>query len=386
MLIKILVLCSALNAGDVSHSKAVLEAISNNNITVQKYEIDASKPADFVEKEYKVATEQIGGGKYITFAVGEKAMGALDDLAKSNALDTKHSYTALGIHQYFDTISKLQLNYIDIPEATLDTKAKLGVISKIPAKTLTFAVPANNPTPQILKESYDNWDTKDKPSLGGKYIIVMLPGDAPDQSGKMQYYTTQSNKTLFDDVQKLWKKLGPDYKVIVQNGPRTGKHDSTTGKIACLHEYKNGEDSKIAVDKISQQFIDDLRAAGIDHSFYNFAFELDGDKKRVVSYFNQLLYLAQNSNSYFVLPGESVSMLGQIPLYIESDRIIAFQPSSMNSAHKSIFDLAVGRSYISYFGDDGRIAPAKKRIKRQGDDAVDVAKDMLSGYNRFLQK
>lgn len=386
MLIKILVLCSALNVGDIGHSNAVLEAMSNNHIKVEKYAIDVSKPAKAIEKEYREAVAEMGGEKYITFAVGEKGMDALNNLNHSKELDPKRSYTALGIHQYFETISRLPLNYISIPEATLSSQEKKDVVSKIPAKTTTFAVPTNNPTPKVLKESYDNWKALDKPPLEGKYIIVMLPGDAPDQNNKMQYYSVVSNKTLFNDVYKLWKKLGSDYKVIVQNGPRTGKHDPSTGQVACAHEYKKGGDPKVAVDKISQQFIDSLRDAGVNYSFYNFAFELDGEKKKSISVANPLLYLSQNSDSYFVLPGESVSMVGQIPLYIESDRIIVFKPDSMNSAHRAIFDLAVEKSYISSFKDDGSVDFAKKRTKRQSDDAVDVAKDLISGYNRFLKK
>lgn len=383
MLIKILVLCSALNIGDVSHSKSVLSVISDNHVKVEKYEIDASKPADVMENQYKKAVAKIGEGKYITFAVGEKGMEALSRLNSSKELDTKHSYTALGIHQYFDVISSLPLNYIAIPEVTLDNKEKKDVVAKIPTKTLMSAVPTNNPTPEALKESYNNWTAPDKPILGGKYIIVMLPGDAPDQNNKMQYYTSASNQDLFNDVHKLWKKLGSDYKVIVQNGPRTGKYDPSTAQVACAHEYKKGGDPKVAVDTISKQFVEALSEAGVPHAFYNFAFEVNGGKKKAISVANPLLYLAQNSDSYFVPPGESVSMIGQIPLYIDSDRIIAFKPDSMNSAHEAIFDFAVKRSYMSYFKEDGSVIFAKKLIKRPRNDAAEVAKDLISGYTGF---
>lgn len=386
MLIKILVLCSALNMGDVGNFESILTAMANNHLKVEKYVIDVSKSPEDIAKNYKEITTKMEGNKFITLGVGERGMEALAHLNNSKMLDPNNSYIALGIHQYFDTISSLPLNYVAIPEATLDNSQKKATVDRIPFKTLTFAVPTNNPTPEMLKKSYDSWEVDDKPALGGKYIIVMLPGDAPDQSNKMHYYSTDSNKILFNNLYKLWKKVGQDYKIIVQNGPRTGKHDPVTGKVACAHEYKKGDDPKAAIDKISQQFVENLHKAGMNYTLYNFAFELDGDAKKSLSVFNPLLYVAQNSDSYFILPGESVSMIGQVSLYINSDRIVAFEPDSMNPTHKAILNLAEKRSYLSSFKKDGSVVFAEKSIKKESDDAVDVAKDLISGYNLFLKK
>lgn len=106
----------------------------------------------------------------------------------------------------------------------------------------------------------------------------MLSGDAPDQE-KMKYFTKESVDVLLLRLSYLLavrRTEGFDCTIIVQNGPRTGKHDPLTGKEQCLHKFNHGEDPQSAIDPISSYFINKLEENGIRHYFYNFSFEMFG--------------------------------------------------------------------------------------------------------------
>ena len=396
MFTKILFLYSVINVGDAGHVKAVYESLNTKLHPLTKYEFHINGNTEELISSFKDVTTKLEDEHYVVFAVGEKGAEALKTLSDAKLIRTDEAYVGLGIHQYFDIISQLPLDYISIPEAVVNSLSesaagseaaagvpdKKNVVDSIPKHTLTFSVPTANPSLDVLKKSYDEWATKDKPDVNKQYIVVMLPGDAPDSLGQMQYFTKDSASLLFNAVESLWKQH-PDYTVIVENGPRTGKFDPTSGNIQCSHEYTKGEDAAIAIDPVSKHFVQLLEQhGGIPHSFFNFTFEVDGSAKKAHSVFNQLLYLTQsNSENFFIIPGESVSMLGQIPLYISSHKAIVFKPSSMNSNHEEIFINAFAKNFISYFQEDGSIVNAKENIKRELDDSARVAEGIIAGYN-----
>lgn len=214
-----------------------------------------------------------------------------------------------------------------------------------------------------------------KPLLANKYIIVMMPGDAPDSNEKIRYFTKDSATKLFQDVYKLWEDKGKEHKIIIENSPRTGKFDPNTGALVGKHEYIKGQNPEVAVDKISKYFVSLFK--DIDHQFFNFAFEIDGEQKRTISVFNPLLYLAnQGEDNIFILPGSSVSLMAQIPLYLPTDRIILFKTSSMNEDHENIFNAAFNRNYLSYFNTNGEVVMPGVIEQRMEDDSLQIARDI----------
>lgn len=52
----------------------------------------------------------------------------------------------------------------------------------------------------------------------------MLGGDAPDQN-EMKCFTKESAELLVKRLEFLMNESDKKRKIIVQNGPRTGKHD-----------------------------------------------------------------------------------------------------------------------------------------------------------------
>lgn len=384
MFTKILLLYSSINLGDVAHVNAIHSSLENRIGPLDRHDIEINCDDETLLSNFTNVANQLGEEPYVIFAVGEKGSSALNTLANQHSVSFDNAYVALGIHQYYDIISKLNLDYISIPSSVLNSEDKLKTIDSIKKHSLTFAVPAANPSIDSLKASYENWDITNKPTLDAKYIVVMLPGDAPE-SGKMRYFTEDSADELFNDLYLLWQN-NPEFMVIVENGPRTGKHDPITGQVKSTHEYKLGEeDPSVAIDDISKHFVEQLKQKEIPFQFFNFAFEISENGKSSNSVFNQLLYLAQSkAENFFIIPGESVSMLGQIPLYIFSNKAIVFKPSSMNPDHEAIFQEALHQNFVSYFDAEGNIIYPKENSKRQLDDANQVASDLIEGYNNEI--
>jgi hypothetical protein len=298
---------------------------------------------------------------------------------------TKKVMKAASVHQYFPEIKTLSetkmLDYIAIPEATIKNEEKDLVISSIKNKTLTVGVPSKNPSISALEKKYNEWKTIDKPAIDKNYIIVMLPGDAPDETGKIINFNEDSCRQLAQFVIRLLESK--DYEIIVENGPRTGKYKVNPPQNAHIHI--KGEDPKNSVDEISKIFLNELKARGVEPLFYNFTFEVDPEATKAVkipnSVYDQLIYVAhKNPNNIFILPGESVSALSQIPLYLNPENIIVFKPSSMNSQHEAIFHFIFDKGYLSYFDALGNIVHPESKARMTFDIKDEVVNGIISAY------
>jgi hypothetical protein len=365
-MIKILFLASSLNTGDLNQKDAILSALSN--IEPIEIIVDASSPNAkeiFLDKAPQ-------NEKYITIAIGDHGQNLLLEL--KNHIDKENNYVVLSTHQYTDKIAELTLNkiidHIALPEATINSKARKH-ISKI-NQSLLFTVPTKNPSLDNLKHDYNNWNEPTKPSLDKKYIIVTLPGDIIDPSGKISLFSLSSAKELLKYIKKLWMDTNKEYEVIIQNSPRTGKYDHN-GNIICSHQHNNNE-----IDHISLKFIAWLEEENIPHKFFNFTFK-DGKTNSV---YNQLIYLGiEGKDNYFITSAGSISMMAQIPFYIPANKNIAFKPDSMKEAHTAIFNLGIDRQYFSYFLKDGTIAKSTSSKIKTDDDAKKLANDLTKAIN-----
>lgn len=380
-MIKILLLVSSIHTGDINQADTIIKALSAES-KIERLNIDANQTLENAKVEYLSKLKTIPENEtYITLAIGEKAMNLFKYLSDSHSINNKRSYNCLIIHQYFNIFPELKLDHIIIPKATIDNPSKKKVIYTFPKYTLTFASLAKKLSKEELELTYNNWNDSNKPSLNEQYIIIMMPGDAPDSSNKMHYFTKESAKELFNNVYKLWVDQGKKHKIIIQNGPRTGKHSPETGEIVGSHEYNLGQDPSIAIDDVSKYFTQLFQE--MDYAFFNFAIEIDGNNRKVISYYNPLLYLATQNDSIFIIPGASISSIGQMPLYLPSNRIILFKPSSMNKSHEEIFKMAFKYNYLSYFSSNGEVITPKIISKHSNDDASLAAKDILTEFSIY---
>lgn len=368
----VLFVYSTTHMGDVGHVKALCEHLPEHIVT---HHVDVSKENWQQDFEKQTPKEN----KFIMYAVGEKGLQAASTLN----LNRKRTFVAVSIHQYMKEVAALKPHYLALPLGTAPPNAD-EVLTSIPHVVRTFSVPTHNPSMQEIDKAYSEWNSK--PNVPEPYIIVLLPGDAPDSDETMQCFTRASADDLAQNIIKLWRDLGQKHSILIHNGPRTGKHDPQTKRVVCTHTYREGENPGSAEDAISQHFVGMLRDQSIPCHFYNFSFiEKKDGTKQAQSVLSPLLYLTYQENCFFVLPGESVSMLGQMPLYVPGKRLIVFKPSSMNACHQAVCDAAYKQGYVSLFLTNGERSMSERRDLRIGDDAADVASKLLEAFYTFFK-
>ena len=386
--IKLILLYSTLNTGEGAHIQQIANSLNQYLKPCHTITIDANSSAFDIQKRYETEVKDLPSPseqKIIILSAGEKGGSALETLVKSPWFDSKQTYIYWGTHQFTPQITKhksYNVDHLMIPSSAIKNEEQKTLLEKAPFHSFTFAVPSQTLSLTDLKTSYETWRLKNKPSLKSKYLIVLLPGDAPDEEGALKYFTKESAEELFEKVYHLWKKLGSKQTLLIENSPRTGKYNPTNGQIDCTHEYKKGESASIAIDKVSLHFLSLLDKRKIPYRFFNFAIEQEGIKKTVLSDFNPLLFVAKKTDSYFILPGESVTLLGQIPLYLNPKKIIIFQPSSMNSSHHSVYQEGLRRGYYSFFNQEGSFTSPAHPKQRRKDDSQQVAWDIYQGIQK----
>ncbi|MGY3803288.1 hypothetical protein ACWNT8_04395 [Pigmentibacter ruber] len=390
MLTKLILLYSFSQAGDAAHIQSLEKELSSKLENKEIYSINANESKMKIIKELKDIVNRKESNikfqketKYLLLTAGEKGGEALE--AISDELLDNNYYIYWGMHQYSAKIKdykKLKLDHLQIPEASLNNIEKIESVKDIPNVSKTITVPNINPTIKELQNSYDKWNYNKQFDLKKNYITVLLPGDAPDSNNKIHFFSKESAYNLFRNVQNIWKKSNSKKTVIVQNGPRTGKYDPKTGAVICLHEYKTGESRKNAVDKVSEYFVSLLNKNKIPFVFFNFSFEINGKQRIKHSSFDPILFLSYKTKSIFIFPGESVSLIGQLPFYLNPENVIAFYSSSMNEEHKLTLEAAYKNGYLSKFNAKGEIEYPEKPTKLLMDDTTKVANDILRGYNR----
>lgn len=374
-MVKILFLVSALNAGDMSH----MQSLENNFPEHQIEVIDTSQEDALAKYNSNIPADN---EKYITIAIGPSGKAMLQNLA-----DDLNNYRVLSTHQYTKDIGGIitagKINHLAVPEATLNFVAREAIRGI--NSSMLFAVPTKNPDLDELTASYEVWNIADKPSLEEKYIIVTLPGDAPiaviekpgdvslSDGSKVRLFNEESALELFNFVKSLWQEKGRGHRVLIQNSPRTGKY-AENGSVVGEHRGNR--------DHISNKFVDWLCDNDISFEFFDFTFNQKSDEKS----YNPLLYIAtQGRDNYYITPGESVSMMGQIPLYIDPLKHIVFKPSSMNEAHEAVCKKASERGYFSTIDEFGVVSPENPRM-RETDDASELAQDIARKFEEFSEQ
>jgi hypothetical protein len=393
-----ILLFSTINPGDIDHANATVTALRQlvpTEIALEKEQIVAfNLETTSIAEVAQAYQSQIldGNAHYVLIAAGEPAGKVLEHLLNEKAMGP-NSYVYWGTHQYSDRVSALaaKVDQLLVPEPTLDTLVKEENVRRAKRYTASFAVPSSITPIEQLKPS-PAWLTKNKLTLDGDYMIVTLPGDAPDprQGGKQKLFSKDSVEMLFNNVVNLWEHHGKKHTILVQNSPRTGKFN-TDGNIVGTHKYHTGTPEQ-AIDEVSQYFLALLKKAhetkSLPFKFFNFAWEMTPDGREVKhSDYNELLYLATHGkDNIAVLPGESVTDLGKLPLYLEPQQVIVFKPDSMNDDHRKIFDAGFKRGWLSAFAENGTVLYPSPPQKRHDDDATLAAKEILEGIKVSFSK
>lgn len=375
MIEKIIVLVGFLNVGNIAHVDSLLKELRNYLPTnVTELRLDVTGDDEQLQTQFKTAVDQ--DKKNLVLVVGENAAAKYKQLIDSTKFSPDNSYVYAGLSQLAPEISNVPIDHVAIPRTSLSESELAAMSEHVPHLSLTFAVPNTNPTIDDLKTFYNQWRKDHTLAADGNYIFVLLPGDAPVNQNEMRYFSKDSAIELAQKVKKLWQDLGRKHTVIVHNSPRTGKHDPANGKVACTHQVDGKYDETQAHDEISKEFMHQMQFLKVPTKFYRFVFKMDGGQKAVSS-LNAFYYLlSQNSNNILILPGESVSMMGQAPLYASAKQIIVFKPSSMNDNHTKLMDLGYELGYFSKFENSGEVNKTVNTTQKFTSDSEQVAKQI----------
>jgi len=363
----IIVICSIDDFNDRDHLKALeLPSLCSHYIHLDPNNAQDFQRIDQINKNDILANALI-------LAIGRDGLEALCALNRAGSLaelKLKNVSIGLSIHRYFSGIKTLSLvlDFIAIPKTLLDEQAQ-KVISSISTRVFTLSKPTQNPSVNDLCMAYHNSDISPvrenryfrdeqvgvnedeaKPSLSHPYIIVSLPGDVVNINSDPKCFSEVSAQELFESILALRARHGNEHTILVQNSYRTGQFNPQTGLVECRHEYTQGADPKLAIDKISNFFIDLLEKNNIPYHFYNFAWVVKRKSKTEESVYNALLYVAlSNPNNYFIVPGDSEKMLLQVPLYLRPEQIIVFKSSSMDVSHYALCESSCLRRHLCFF-------------------------------------
>ncbi|RZI45249.1 hypothetical protein EDM53_05570 [Rickettsiales endosymbiont of Peranema trichophorum] len=138
-------------------------------------------------------------------------------------------------------------------------------------------------------------------------MIVMLGGDTQQEDGQWKLYDCYM-------ARQLLSKLHPDKRILILNGPRTGRHVMKNGLVTIDTQAHN-----TAVDYVTQCVMEDARGKSWKVVDFNFG---------IRNLWGQALkFCLEHSTIPLILPGESTSMisesitLGIIPIVYLHDGI-----------------------------------------------------------------
>lgn len=374
---KIIAICNSNNTGEISHKNALIKEFKAQYNISSTTELD-SKSCTI--EDYNKACATVGNEKFITLIIGEASLEFAKKLTEQQIIPS-NSFTAVSTHQDNILLKDIKANLLILP-SVLENNFTLSTY-RFDNKYFFEHVPSIIPTKDELKKSYNDWQIEDKPSDKEPYIVVCLPGDAPDGKER-KLFDKSSTQSLAIAIRSLQQKTG--YNILVTNSPRTGQYD-TQGNLVGKHQYNKDENPIVAIDEISKLFISELTKYNVPHKFYNFSKEIDGSSSKVNTVFNQLWYLSfANQNSFYIIPGESTSMLGQIPAYLTPNKSCVFKPSSMNETHNKVFQQSLKNGNLTEITATGAIVEIKEPKQFEAKDAAKIAEAVWLQANNVSKR
>lgn len=174
----------------------------------------------------------------------------------------------------------------------------------------------------------------------GRYVVVYLGGDAPDENGSWHRYTPGEAVKLVAHVQRT----EPESTIIVINGPRTGKYNDQMEEVTGVHR---GDAPR---DAVTQAVADQL--SGHSHKIFDFRF---GKK----SMYQPALSLVAAGKAKLYAPGESNSVITDVVALGLQPQTLVFTHSAMNPSHKANVEYARLNQGITYIDDKQEYRPVE---------------------------
>lgn len=305
--------------------------------------------------------------KNILITAGTYGIEAIKRIKSNKAISDK----ILAIHVFHQMITQEKYGQLSV----LKTKKQDGAdIIALPSHTLnerilesfkesdTILVPtigvAHKTTEEDLKIAFDNH--KHILPRSDKYLGVILPGDAPDSSGKMNYFTP-------DNVSKLLKNIinnFSDYTLLISNGPRTGKHNPATGDI-----LKNHIDD--IMDPVTEKFIQGLEQKQIKYKLFDFQMGKPSYKNLIFA------TIISKKDNRILIPGESTSMISEATDLIQNEKVIIYLNEAMNDNHKKHISSEFEAGRASLMDLEGNINKVSNKEVKTSPAKVLIAQEII---------
>lgn len=149
--------------------------------------------------------------------------------------------------------------------------------------------------------------------------LVILGGDAPNESGRQRYYTQDEAQRLGHGLAHLHSKGA----LAVTDGPRTAKFDPMSGLQTDFHK------GDAPTNPVMEAFMRGLQTPSVVHDIpvavSEFRFGQESDYKG-------LLGLVGPETKIWV-PGESTSMITEATDLFDPRQVIVYETGSMNQTH-----------------------------------------------------
>jgi len=322
--------------GDDNNVRGITQSLKDKGFKNIQYEIVVQKSP--VDGKYSLDNEKISElqniidhKKVLVIASGLDGIDALTQLKKGPG----HIFIWSG-HQI---TSKLEsnmdgLNAIIVPGSSVDEIVQEELGKKEIKLIKTVGVPHNKSKEEIIK-AYEEWE---KPNMlaDQKFLLVSLPGDAPDPSGTMQYYTKESAKKLGNQLGHIAQKN--NMLMLVTNGPRTGQHDPDSGIKLKTH----GKDDQI--DGVSAAFL-----AGAEKYIDSARIIFSDFKFGEPSMFNTFLgAVLENPGSIAVIGGDSTSQVTEATNLLKPGQVYIVCNEAMNKGHHKHIENVVSSHHYAH--------------------------------------
>lgn len=283
------------NVGDKNQILGINKELNNilSNKCVSK-EINVSAQSQLNDVIIHIRNNINSSKLSVVITSGDYGINIINALPISANLITCHSSHQLTPnHEKIIDIAKI----IALPKHSINDEFRRKIENSKTQLIETVGVSHNLSREELEVEAAK---IKDLIPSNGKYIAVILGGDAPTPKGEMLYYTKDSAIKLGDFLSKKIKE--EDLCLLILNGPRTGKHNPRTGEVN-QEAHRNGN-----IDYVTKAFVEALESNGLKEgkSFILFDFQFGQS-----SYYKPVLGTILLNKGKILVPGESTSMISE---------------------------------------------------------------------------
>lgn len=337
--------------GDENQVLGIQDALKNSAVTFESYSYG----------DFDLAQSRKQFSSFIFLISGSSGIKFVKDRMKDFG---KEDVIIWSGHQVFDDLLQVsdRLSVIFLPKhtasqaAAIQKKTNLVFLNGVPHRIMKTA----------LEASLARYEAKHGPltSEPSQTVAIILPGDAPDESGKTKFFTPEDAKRLAKNIVKL---EGSKKYFLVTNGPRTGSHNYQMGT-----KLDPSPHSLKTVDAVSLAFIEELKKLGVSHiKFFDFQFS------DLPSAYESFLSLAVKGARLHV-PGESTSMITEAADVAEN--IFIDMVPSMNQTHENHANTVYASGRVAILKWDGQIQKNLPSSSASSQTPAEVAADFLTDF------